>query len=93
VIDGTCRRENAMIRQHSMREAITDGVITARVRAALAEDPITSSYEIRVETLAGIVELTGFVETVIVRAEALQVAEHINGVLRVQDLLDVRDPE
>lgn len=80
-----------MIRQHSMREAITDGVITARVRAALAEDPITSSYEISVETLAGIVELAGFVETTIVRVEALQVAQHVDGVLRVEDMLDVRE--
>jgi len=82
-----------MIRQQSMHEAIIDGVITARVRAALAEDSITSCHEIRVETLAGIVKLTGFVETTIVRSEALQVVEHIDGVLRVEDLLDVRDPE
>jgi hyperosmotically inducible protein len=76
--------------QQSTRGAITDGVITAKVRAALGEDPITGSYDICVETLAGIVELTGFVETEIVRIEALHVAEHVHGVLRVQDLLDVR---
>jgi hyperosmotically inducible protein len=73
------------------REAITDGVITAKVRAALGEDSITASYDIRVETLAGIVELSGFVETEIVRIEALHVTEHVRGVLRVQDLLDVRN--
>jgi hyperosmotically inducible periplasmic protein len=73
------------------REAITDGVITAKVRAALNDDSITASYDIRVETLAGIVELSGFVETEIVRIEALHVTEHVRGVLRVQDLLDVRN--
>jgi hyperosmotically inducible periplasmic protein len=73
------------------RGAITDGVITAKVRAALGEDSITASYDIRVETLAGIVELSGFVETEVVRIEALHVTEHVHGVLRVQDLLDVRN--
>jgi osmotically-inducible protein OsmY len=82
-----------MNRQHSTREAITDGVITARVKVALAEDPITASYEIRVETLSGIVELTGFVETTIVRVEALHVAGLIHGVQRVRNSLDVRDSE
>jgi hyperosmotically inducible protein len=79
-----------MIRQQSTREAITDGVITAKVRAALAEDPITANYEIRVETLAGIVQLTGFVDTPSVSTEAIFVAEHVHGVVRVEDSLDLR---
>jgi hyperosmotically inducible periplasmic protein len=77
--------------QQSTREAITDGVITAKVRAALGDDPITASYDICVETMAGIVELSGFVGTDVARIEALLVTEHVHGVLRVQDLLDVRD--
>ena len=80
-----------MSTQQSTREAITDGVITAKVRAALGEDPITSSYDICVATLSGIVELSGFVGTDIVRVEALHVTEHVVGVRRVEDLLDVRD--
>lgn len=82
--------EIAMSTQQSTREAITDGVITAKVRAALGEDPITATYDIAVNTLGGIVELTGFVDTQIVRSEALQVTRHIDGVLRVEDQLDVR---
>lgn len=83
--------EIAVNTQHTTRKAISDGVITAKVRAALGEDPVTASYDIYVTTLSGIVELTGFVETEIVRIEALRVTEHINGVLQVQDLLDVRN--
>ncbi|WP_161965852.1 BON domain-containing protein [Steroidobacter cummioxidans] len=79
-----------MSTQQSTREAITDGVITAKVRAALGEDPITASYDICVQTLAGIVELSGFVGTDIVRIEALHVTGHVHGVLRVEDSLDVR---
>lgn len=84
------RVEIAVSMQNSTREAITDGVITAKVRAALCEDPITCTYDICVQTFSGIVELTGFVDTQVVRTEALYVAEHIRGVQRVQDLLDVR---
>lgn len=79
-----------MSTQQSTREAIADGVITAKVRAALGEDPITAHHDICVETLAGIVALTGFVETDIVRVEALQVTAHVRGVVRVKSLLDVR---
>ena len=82
-----------MGRQQSTREAITDGVITARVKAALAGDPITAGYEIRVETLSGTVELTGFVETSMVRVEALHVAGLIHGVQRVRNSMDVRGAE
>lgn len=79
-----------MSTQQSTRGAISDGVITAKVRAALGEDSITANYDICVQTLAGIVELSGFVDTDIVRSEALHVTEHVHGVLRVKDLLDVR---
>ena len=78
-----------MSMQHSTQGAITDGVITAKVRGALRDDSITASYDIRVATLAGIVELSGFVASDIVRIEALHVTEHVHGVLRVEDLLDV----
>lgn len=76
--------------QQSTQEAISDGVIAARVKAALLLDPLTVSYDIHVETLAGIVELSGFVETPLVRDAALQLARKIEGVQRVNDSLDIR---
>jgi hyperosmotically inducible periplasmic protein len=79
-----------MHKQQATGAAISDGVITAKVRAALAADPITAEYSISVDAVAGIVELCGFVETATVRAEALQVARCIAGVLRVDDSLDLR---
>lgn len=79
-----------MFKQQSTRGAISDGVITAKVRAALAADPITAEYQVGVATWDGIVELSGFVETATVRAEALQLAQHVEGVLRVQDSLELR---
>jgi hyperosmotically inducible periplasmic protein len=79
-----------MLKQQSTRGSINDGLITAKVRAALAADPITADYEISVESFEGVVELTGFADTATVRAEALQLALHVEGVLRVQDSLDLR---
>lgn len=79
-----------MMKQQSTRGAISDGLITAKIRAALATDPLTAEYEIFVETWNGVVELTGFVETATVRAEALQLAKYVPGVVRVQDSLELR---
>lgn len=79
-----------MLKQQSTRGAISDGLIMAKVRAALAADPITADYEINVESFEGVVELTGFADTATVRAEALQLAQHVEGVQRVQDSLDLR---
>ena len=79
-----------MLKQQSTRGAINDGLITSKVRAALAADPVTADYEINVESFEGVVELTGFADTATVRAEALLLAQHVEGVLRVQDSLDLR---
>jgi hyperosmotically inducible protein len=79
-----------MLDQQSTRRGISDRLIASKVRAALAVNPITSEYQISVDTWDGIVELTGFVETATVRAEALRLARYVEGVLRVQDSLDLR---
>jgi hyperosmotically inducible periplasmic protein len=79
-----------MASQQSTRAAVSDGVITARVRAALHEDPLTAEFDIQVDTLAHVVKLTGFVETTVVRDEALQVAWSVEGVEQVNDVLDIR---
>jgi hyperosmotically inducible protein len=79
-----------MASQQSTRSAINDGVITARVKAALHLDPLTAEFDIHVDTLANIVELRGFVETTQVRDEALEVARSIEGVQEVHDALDIR---
>lgn len=76
--------------QQPTREAISDGVITARVRAALAHDPVTATYDIHVDTQAGVVHLTGFVETTSIRIVASRLAKYVDGVQQVDDSLDCR---
>ena len=76
--------------QQPAAEAIEDGVVTARIKERLTEDPLTSPHAIKVETFRGTVELSGFVETNRVRSRALELAKDVDGVKRVRDAMDVR---
>lgn len=78
--------------QGSTEQAIDDGVVTARVKAALIEDPVTKVHQINVETFKGRVQLSGFVETDKARSRALQLARDVSGVRRVDDAMQVRQP-
>lgn len=79
-----------MKHHQSGQETIGDGFTTARIRQMLAEDPATTYYDIRVVTSLGVVELSGCVETLVERAQALALAGNIKGVLRVTDSLEIR---
>lgn len=76
--------------QQSAGQAIDDGVVTAKVKAALIEDPVTKAHQINVETFKGTVQLSGFVESDQARTRALQLARDVEGVRRVKDALEIR---
>jgi osmotically-inducible protein OsmY len=76
--------------QQSTGEAIDDGVVTAKVKAALVEDPVTKAHQINVETFKGNVQLSGFVETNDARTRAVQLARQVDGVKQVRDAMQVR---
>jgi osmotically-inducible protein OsmY len=76
--------------QQSTGQAIDDGVVTARVKAKLIEDPVTKAHQINVDTFKGTVQLSGFVETEQARSRALQIAREVDGVKQVKDALQVR---
>jgi len=76
--------------QQPAAEAIDDGVVTAKVKAALIQDPVTKAHQINVETFKGEVQLSGFVESDQARSRALQLARDIQGVRRVKDAMEVR---
>ncbi|MGH8189427.1 MAG: BON domain-containing protein [Steroidobacteraceae bacterium] len=64
--------------------------MTAKVKAALIQDPVTKAHQINVETFKGEVQLSGFVESDQARSRALQLARDIQGVRRVKDAMEVR---
>jgi osmotically-inducible protein OsmY len=76
--------------QQSAGEAVEDGVVTAKVKAALVADPVTKAHQITVETFKGTVQLSGFVESDQARTRALQLARDVDGVKRVKDAMEVR---
>lgn len=76
--------------QQSTGQAIDDGVVTAKVKAKLIEDPVTKAHQINVDTFKGAVQLSGFVESDSARSRALQLARDTDGVKSVKDALQVR---
>ena len=70
--------------QQSAGQAVDDGVVTAKVKAALVADPVTKAHQINVETFKGTVQLSGFVETDEARTRALQLARDMEGVKKSQ---------
>jgi osmotically-inducible protein OsmY len=77
--------------QQPAAEVIDDGVVTAKVKAALVDDPLTKVHQINVETFKGNVQLSGFVESDEARSRALKLARDIDGVKNVKDAMEVRD--
>jgi osmotically-inducible protein OsmY len=68
---------------HGAKTDVRDTGITTKVKGALDTDPITKSYTIHVDTIDGVVNLTGDVpsEKVMKRAESIaQNTEHVKSV-------------
>lgn len=76
--------------QRSDGEVVDDGVVTAKVKAKLVDDPVTKAYEINVETFKGTVQLSGFVDSAEARSRATQLAKDVGGVKDVKNSLQVR---
>ena len=79
--------------QPTAGEVVDDGVVTAKVKARLVDDPVTKAYQIEVETLKGTVQLSGFVDSAEARSWAAQLAGAVGGVKAVKNSLQVRKPE
>jgi len=76
--------------QRSAGETIDDATITASVKMALIEDPVTKAYQINVDTRRARVQLSGFVDNAEAKAQATTVASGVNGVASVDNVLEVK---
>lgn len=72
---------------------VDDSVLTAKVKAALIENPATKARQINVETSQGVVQLNGFVETASEKQAAETTAKSIAGVASVDNNLQMRSGE
>jgi len=76
--------------QQPVGSYIDDATITTQVKAKFADDPTVSAGAISVETLKGVVQLSGFAKTSSEKALAEQIARNVEGVVSVRNDIVVR---
>lgn len=69
------------------REALSDSMITARVKTAIVSDPGMAGADVSVNTDSGVVRLTGTVKSQEQAAIASAHAQHNDGVMRIDNHL------
>ncbi|MEO8857848.1 MAG: BON domain-containing protein [Burkholderiaceae bacterium] len=69
---------------------IDDTAITTQIKAALFKDPGVSGQQVSVETVDGVVQLSGFVNSASAKARAVSIARSVSGVRSIKDDISVR---
>ncbi|HEY6281704.1 MAG TPA: BON domain-containing protein [Burkholderiales bacterium] len=88
-LDEYAAAESALHRAKAERFA-EDGIITAKVKAALLKDPDIKSLDVSVETYRGHVLLSGFVEDENQVRKVARIASGVRGVVSVKNALIVK---
>jgi hyperosmotically inducible periplasmic protein len=78
------------VAERSAGDVVDDGVITAKVKAALIDDPVTKAGQINVDTKGGVVQLQGFVDNNEEKMRATEVASGVSGVQSVRNDLELK---
>jgi hyperosmotically inducible periplasmic protein len=73
--------------KESAKSYASDKEIASRVKTALYADPTTKGTEIKVQSLNGVVELSGFVDNEAAKQRAGQIAASTPGVAKVYNNL------
>jgi hyperosmotically inducible protein len=76
--------------QSSVGEYVDDASITTQVKAKFAEDKTVGAMSIQVETLRGVVQLSGFAKSAAERSQAEALASRVKGVKSVRNDIIVR---
>lgn len=76
--------------QSTVGQAVDDTAITTQVKARFAENPVVSALAINVETLHGVVQLSGFAKTASERATAESIARKVPHVKSVKNDIIVK---
>ena len=74
----------------TLGEKVDDATITAGVKAAMVREPTLKVFEIDVETVKGVVQLSGFVSSADSVAAAASVARTVKGVKSVRNDLRLK---
>jgi hyperosmotically inducible protein len=76
--------------QETVKEYTSDAAITTSVKASHAKDPAVAATSIGVETMDGIVQLSGFAKTAEEKSRAEVLARQVKGVKSVRNNIIVR---
>lgn len=76
--------------QETAGNYVDDATITAKVKAAIFEEPSLKSMQVGVETMKDEVQLSGFVDSYEGRSKAGELARNVRGVRSVKNDLIVR---
>ena len=92
IVDGVkdVRNDIAIAPATAFGQKLDDSVTTGKVKAALIDAKDVHSTAINVETRGGIVQLSGFVPNAAMRDKAGKVAERVEGVKSLDNVLQVR---
>ncbi|MCU0950022.1 MAG: BON domain-containing protein [Burkholderiaceae bacterium] len=71
--------------QSTAGQYVDDTTITTRVKARYAKDPEVAATRISVETLKGVVQLSGFAASATEKQRAVSLAREVPGVKDVKD--------
>jgi osmotically-inducible protein OsmY len=77
-------------RHESTGEYLDDTVLTAKVKTAIFNDPSLKVLDINVKTFKGVVQLSGFVDSVEAANKAVERARAVSGVKMVNNSLIVK---
>jgi osmotically-inducible protein OsmY len=75
---------------HGAKQDVKDTAITTKVKAALDTDKTTAHQVIHVDTVNGVVTLTGEVPSMTISQRAQEVAQNTSGVKAVRNELQVK---
>ena len=78
--------------QSTVGDYVDDSTITTQVKAKFAEDPQVSAMRIKVETLKGEVELSGFATSEAEKERAAEIARGVKNVKLVRNNIVVKAP-
>lgn len=78
-------------RKESTGQYIDAAAITAKVKGLFVKDERLSSFDVKVETYKGVVQLSGFVKTESEKKAAEEIAFSVVGVEKVTNNIIVRD--
>jgi len=76
--------------QETVGAYVDDAAITTKVKAKFADDPTVSAMSIKVDTLRGVVQLSGFVDNSEAKATAEELARSVDNVKSVDNELSVK---